>query len=135
MSQNPPKLHLHDRLKTLIVHETRNAAAGRPARILVKMNALVDKAIIDALYAASRAGVKIELIVRGTCCLVPGLPGLSENIHVRSLVGRFLEHARVCYFENAGGQPIILAGSADCGSIQIRGLMARSNPGSIRSAG
>ena len=105
--------NLHDRLRTLIAHETRNAAAGRPARILVKMNALVDKAIIDALYAASRAGVKIELIVRGTCCLVPGLPGLSENIHVRSLVGRFLEHARVCYFENAGGQPIILAGSAD----------------------
>ncbi len=105
--------NLHERLMRLITHETRNAAAGRPARIIAKMNALVDGAIIDALYAASRAGVKIELIVRGTCCLVPGMPGLSENIRVRSLVGRFLEHARVFYFENARGQPVIFAGSAD----------------------
>ena len=77
------------------------------------MNALVDKATIDSLYAASQAGVKIELIVRGICALVPGVKGLSENIMVRSLVGRFLEHARCFYFENAGGEPLILAGSAD----------------------
>ncbi len=104
---------LHRRLIALIGHEALHAAAGRPARIIAKMNALVDKAIIDALYAASRAGVSIDLIVRGTCCLVPGVPGLSENIRVRSLVGRFLEHARVCYFENDGGEAVILAGSAD----------------------
>ena len=105
--------NLHQRLRALIAREARHAAAGRPARIIAKMNALVDQAVIDSLYAASRAGVKIDLIVRGTCCLVPGVPGLSENIHVRSLVGRFLEHARVFYFENAGGAPVILAGSAD----------------------
>ena len=105
--------NLHRRLGVLIMREARNAAAGRPARIVAKMNSLVDKAIIDALYAASQAGVTIDLIVRGTCCLVPGVPGLSERIRVRSLIGRFLEHARVCYFENDGGEPVILAGSAD----------------------
>jgi polyphosphate kinase len=104
---------LHRRLLTLIAREARHASAGRPARIIAKMNALVDPAIIAALYGASRAGVAIDLIVRGTCCLVPGVAGLSENIRVRSLVGRFLEHARVCYFENHGGQPVILTGSAD----------------------
>jgi len=105
--------NLHRRLKTLIAREARHALAGRPARIIAKMNSLVDEEIINALYAASQAGVKIDLIVRGTCCLVPGVPGLSENIAVRSLVGRFLEHVRVVYFENAGGAPVILAGSAD----------------------
>jgi polyphosphate kinase len=105
--------NLHAGLTKLIEREARHAAAGKRARIIVKMNALVDKAIIDSLYAASRAGVSIDLIVRGTCCLVPGVPGLSENIRVRSLVGRFLEHARVYYFENAGGEAVILAGSAD----------------------
>jgi polyphosphate kinase len=105
--------NLHSRLLRLIAREAANAARGKPARIVAKMNALVDKATIDALYAAAAAGVKIDLIVRGICCLVPGMPGLSENIRVRSIVGRFLEHARVFYFENAGGEPLVLAGSAD----------------------
>jgi polyphosphate kinase len=104
---------LHRRINALIATETRNAAAGHPARIIAKMNSLLDKVTIDALYGASQAGVKIDLIVRGTCSLVPGVPGLSENIRVRSLVGRFLEHARAAYFENARGEPVILAGSAD----------------------
>ena len=105
--------NLHAGIAALIAREAANAAAGRPARIRCKMNALVDKSTIDALYAASQAGVRIDLIVRGVCCLVPGVKGLSENIHVRSLVGRFLEHARVFHFENSGGEPVILAGSAD----------------------
>lgn len=105
--------NLHRRINELIAREARHAAAGKPARIIVKMNSLVDKATIDSLYAASQAGVKIDLIVRGICCLVPGLKGLSENIRVRSLVGRFLEHARVFYFENSTAQPLVLAGSAD----------------------
>jgi polyphosphate kinase len=105
--------NLHRRIREMIDREAANARSGKPARILVKMNALVDKATIDALYAASRAGVKIDLIIRGVCCLVPGMKGFSENIAVRSIVGRFLEHARYFYFENAGGESVILAGSAD----------------------
>jgi polyphosphate kinase len=104
---------LHRRLQELIEREAENAAAGRPGRIIAKMNSLVDKATIDAIYAASQAGVKIDIIVRGVCCLVPGVKGLSENIRVRSIVGRYLEHARAFYFENAGGEPLVLAGSAD----------------------
>jgi polyphosphate kinase len=73
----------------------------------------VDPSIIEALYRASRAGVRIELLVRGICCLVPGVPGRSENIHVRSVLGRFLEHSRLFRFEHAGGEPIFLMGSAD----------------------
>ncbi len=105
--------NLHRRIGELIDREAANARNGKPARILAKMNALVDKATIDALYAASQAGVKIDLIIRGVCSLVPGIKGLSETITVRSIVGRFLEHARCFYFENAGGEPLILAGSAD----------------------
>ena len=105
---------LHKRINQLIAREARNAAAGKPAKIIVKMNSLVDKVTIDSLYAASKAGVKINLIVRGICCLVPGIKGLSENIRVRSIVGRFLEHARIFYFENSTGKrPLIYAGSAD----------------------
>lgn len=106
--------NLHRRINELIRREARNAVEGRPARIIAKMNSLVDKETIDSLYIASRAGVKIELIVRGICCLVPGIRDLSENIRVRSIVGRFLEHARVFYFENsAGARPQLYAGSAD----------------------
>ncbi|MFA6962545.1 MAG: polyphosphate kinase 1 [Opitutaceae bacterium] len=106
--------NLHSRIQELIQRETDNATAGKPARIIVKMNSLVDKITIDKLYAASRAGVKIDIIVRGVCCLVPAVKGLSDNIRVRSIVGRYLEHARAFYFENSGGtEPLVLAGSAD----------------------
>ncbi len=104
---------LHASIQELIQQEARNASEGKPARIMVKMNALVDKITIDHLYAASQAGVQIDLIVRGVCCLVPGVAGLSDNIRVRSIVGRYLEHARTFYFHNHGGEPKIYAGSAD----------------------
>lgn len=103
---------LHDRILRLIQRETDNARQGLPARIIAKMNSLVDEQAIEALYAASQAGVKIDLIVRGICCLRPGLKGLSENITVRSIVDRFLEHSRVLYFENAC-QPEVYVASAD----------------------
>jgi polyphosphate kinase len=106
--------NLHRRIHELIQRETDNAADGRPARIMAKMNSLVDRETIDNLYAASKAGVQIDLIVRGICCLVPGVRGLSENIRVRSVVGRFLEHARAFFFQNdSGGEPQIYLGSAD----------------------
>jgi polyphosphate kinase len=96
----------------LIDREARNTRRGKPARVIVKMNALVDPAVIQALYRASRAGVEIDLIVRGQCTLVPGLRGVSSRIRVRSIVGRFLEHSRIFYFEN-GGLPEVYLGSAD----------------------
>jgi polyphosphate kinase len=103
---------MHTRMLELIGREAENARRGVPARIVAKMNSLVDREIIEALYRASQAGVKIDLIVRGFCCLRPGVPGLSEHITVRSIVGRFLEHSRLFYFEN-GCQPVIYVGSAD----------------------
>jgi len=102
----------HDRMLRLIARETEQARQGQPARIIAKMNSLVDEQIIAALYRASQAGVRIDLIVRGICCLRPGLKGVSENISVRSIVDRFLEHSRIFYFENAC-QPEVFVGSAD----------------------
>lgn len=95
-----------------IEKEEKNALEGKPAKIIAKMNSLVDTGIIKALYRASMAGVKIELIVRGICCLKTGIPTVSENITVRSIVGRFLEHSRIYYFEN-NGEPKIYLASAD----------------------
>ncbi|HYG24997.1 MAG TPA: polyphosphate kinase 1 [Verrucomicrobiae bacterium] len=103
---------LHDRMLAMIAAETENARRGLPARIIAKLNSLADQAIIDALYTASQAGVEIDLIVRGVCCLRPGVKNLSENIRVRSVVDRFLEHSRVFYFEN-GCQPRVFLSSAD----------------------
>ncbi|MDQ6625104.1 MAG: polyphosphate kinase 1, partial [Verrucomicrobiota bacterium] len=103
---------LSKRLTAMIERERDHALAGRNAHIIVKLNSLVDQAIIEKLYEASGAGVKIDLIVRGICCLRPKVPGLSENIRVVSIVGRFLEHSRIYYFANDGKPDIYLA-SAD----------------------
>jgi polyphosphate kinase len=103
---------LHKRVLAAIQNETRLAREGRPARIVAKMNALLDPQVIDELYLASQAGVKIDLIVRGVCALRPGIAGLSENIRVRSVIGRFLEHSRVFHFHSDGAEDMYLA-SAD----------------------
>lgn len=103
---------LHQGILDKIEREAQNARDGKPARIVARMNALVEPEIIRALYRASQAGVPIDLIVRGVCCLRPGVPGVSESINVRSVMGRFLEHSRVFYFENVG-QPEVFGASAD----------------------
>lgn len=103
---------LHTRFMRLIARETKHAREGKPAKIVAKMNSLCDEGIIAALYEASAAGVEIELIVRGICCLKVGIPGISENIHVRSIVGNFLEHSRIFFFLNDGEEELYM-GSAD----------------------
>lgn len=103
---------LHKGMIRLIRAEKEHAESGKPARIIAKMNSLYDEELVNELYAASKAGVKIELIVRGVCQLKPGIEGLSENISVRSIIGRFLEHHRVFYFENAGNSQLFCS-SAD----------------------
>ena len=103
---------LRDKFLRLIGREAKNARQGREARIVAKMNSLCDPGIIAALYEASASGVKIDLIVRGICCLRVGIPGVSENISVRSIVGNFLEHSRIFYFYN-DGNPEVFMGSAD----------------------
>jgi polyphosphate kinase len=104
--------NLREKTLALINRETEHARAGRPARIIVKINRLADPKIIAAFYAASQAGVAVDLIVRGICMLKPGVPSLSETISVRNIVGRFLEHSRVFYFAN-GGDEEVYTGSAD----------------------
>ena len=103
---------MRERVEALIAREIEHARGGRGGRLIFKMNSLVDDRLIRALYRASQAGVQIDMLVRGICCLRPGLPGVSDNIRVISIVGRFLEHSRIYYFEN-GGSPEIYMGSAD----------------------
>jgi polyphosphate kinase len=114
-------LNLRKRVLKLIQRETAHAKAGRPGRIIAKINSLTDLDVIRALYAASEAGVSIDLIVRGICMLRPGLPEISESIRVRSIVGRFLEHSRLFYFGNNGKEEMFI-GSAD---LMFRNLSRR----------
>lgn len=103
---------LHNAIIAMLAREADNARAGGKGRVIAKMNSLVDPQVIEALYAASNAGVSIDLIVRGICALKPGIAGVSDNIRVRSIVGRYLEHSRVYFFEN-GGDPQLYCASAD----------------------
>jgi polyphosphate kinase len=106
-------------LERMIEREAEHARAGRPTKIQAKMNGLADRKIVLALYQAAQAGVEIDLVVRSICTLRPGVPGLSERIHVRSILGRLLEHSRIFYFENAG-QPEYYIGSADWRARNLR---------------
>ncbi len=103
---------LHPKMIELIQNEIRNAKAGKPASIVIKVNGLTEPKLIRTLYEASQAGVQVDLIIRGMCRLRPELPGISDNIRVRSIIGRFLEHTRVYWFENAG-KPVVICSSAD----------------------
>jgi polyphosphate kinase len=103
---------LHSKLLSMIEQERKNALDGKPAKIMIKCNALTERQITEALYKASQAGVKIDLIIRGICCLRPGIEGISDHIRVRSIIGRFLEHTRVYYFHNEG-EPKLFCSSAD----------------------
>jgi polyphosphate kinase len=105
-------ISLRERFQDLILREIQHQKAGRGGHIILKMNSLVDKKMIELLYLASQAGVKVDLMVRGICCLRPGVPGVSDKIKVTSIVGRFLEHSRIYYFRNGGDEEIYL-GSAD----------------------
>tara|TARA_B100000035_G_scaffold69711_1_gene57089 strand:- start:393 stop:2513 length:2121 start_codon:yes stop_codon:yes gene_type:complete len=106
--------NLHDRVQYYIRKETKNALSGKAARIIIQANSLVDKETIDNLYKASQAGVKIDLIIRGICNLIPKVKGMSETIRVRSILGRYLEHSRIYYFENSQqSEPMLFLGSAD----------------------
>jgi polyphosphate kinase len=105
--------YLHPMLLTLVDYEIKAAQAGKPARLIFKMNQLEEDVMIQKLYEASQAGVKVDLIIRGLCCLRPGIPGISDNIRVISILGRFLEHGRIYYFENAPEHQRLYAGSAD----------------------
>ena len=105
-------MQLRTRLRELVTREADHARAGRLARIVIKVNAITDDQMIRVLYRASQAGVSIDLIVRGICSLRPGIPGVSDNIRVRSIVGRFLEHSRIFWFHNGGHEEMYI-GSAD----------------------
>jgi polyphosphate kinase len=109
-------VNMRDRFLAMIAHEAEHARAGRPAAIVAKMNQLEDRPVCEALIEASRAGVSIDLIVRGICVLPPGVPGVTENVRITSLIGRFLEHSRIYHFRNGAGDPMageFYIGSAD----------------------
>jgi polyphosphate kinase len=106
------RVGLRQGFRALVEREMEHAKAGRPARLIIKNNAVADPGIIKVLYRASQSGVQVDMITRGVCCLRPGIPGISDRIQVRSIVGQFLEHSRVYYFEN-GGAPEVYIGSAD----------------------
>lgn len=126
LSQSP--FGISDMLLERIRHEQENALAGIPAKIMFKVNGLSSQVVIDALYEASQAGVEIDLIVRGICCLRPGLKGVSDNIRVRSIVGRFLEHGRVFHFANADAEPIVMISSADLMPRNLRNRIEQCTP-------